>query len=272
MDIRNDVIKKLITNTKFDYIHPAAKILCFFFFIAIVFVAENLLQLAILFLMIALFLKIIKINNWYFIRPIFILLLFFPITLIFNMIVIETGEPLFDIGNQTIYLGSIRISIEIFFRIYLLILVSSVLILSLTETELTNGIETTIYPLKYLKIPIQEIALIISISLRYIPAFIYETKLILKSEASRGIDFYSGTTKNKVVALKNSLTPLIFNSFSKAKELSIAMSVRGYEIGKKRTKFETYKFDKDEIFLVTYFAFLFIIILLLNIFNVHINF
>lgn len=267
MDNKSNVIKRLKTYTIFDYINPVVKIISFLLFIAIVFVAENISQLLIVLAISVLFLTLIRVNFKYYLRPFIWVLIFSPFLIFFNMIVIENGKKISD-AMGGIYIDSFIISARIIFKIYLLILVSSVLILSLSETELTNGFEKLISPLKYIKVPTQEVALIISIALRYIPLFFYETKLILEAQSSRGIDFYSGNTKTKIIALKNSLNPLIVNSFIKAKELSVAMSVRGYQIGMKRTKYEIYVFKYKEFFLLSFFLLFLIGTILMNVYDV----
>ncbi|BDV02605.1 MAG: energy-coupling factor transporter transmembrane protein EcfT [Candidatus Hepatoplasma vulgare] len=268
MNEKSDVIKRLRTYTIFDYINPTVKIISFLFFIAIVFVAQNISQLLIVLGVSVLFLTFIRVNFKYYLKPLIWILIFSPFLIFFNMIVIEGDSEPISSALGGIYTESFIISAQIILKIYLLILVSSVLILSLSETELTNGFEKLISPLKYIKIPTQEIALIISIAIRYIPLFLYETKLILEAQSSRGIDFYSGNTKTKIIALKNSLNPLIVNSFIKAKELSVAMSVRGYKIGMKRTKYEIYKFKYKELLFLSFFVLFLVGTILMNVYDV----
>lgn len=130
-------------------------------------------------------------------------------------------------------------------RILLIILGASLLTLTTTPVEIADGIESLLSPLKLLKIPVREFALIMSIALRFIPTLLNETDRIIKAQKARGADFESGNIFKRAKALIPVLIPLLISSFRRADELADAMDSRCYVGGNNRTKFKkmtiTYK-------------------------------
>ena len=123
-------------------------------------------------------------------------------------------------------------------RITLVVLGASLLTLTTSPVELADGIEGLMYPLKWIKFPVHEFALIMSIALRFIPTLIDETDRIIKAQKARGADFESGNVFKKAKALVPVLIPLLISSFRRADELADAMDARCYSGSKKRTKYK----------------------------------
>ncbi|MBQ3219601.1 MAG: energy-coupling factor transporter transmembrane protein EcfT [Clostridia bacterium] len=126
-------------------------------------------------------------------------------------------------------------------RITLLVLGASILTLTTTPVELADGIESLLYPLKWIKFPVHEFALIMSIALRFIPTLMDETDRIIKAQKARGADFESGNVFKRAKALIPVLIPLLISSFRRADELADAMDARCYSGSKNRTKFKKMK-------------------------------
>ena len=123
-------------------------------------------------------------------------------------------------------------------RITLIVLGASLLTLTTSPVELADGIESLMYPLKWIKFPVHEFALIMSIALRFIPTLLDETDRIIKAQKARGADFESGNVLKKAKALVPVLIPLLISSFRRADELADAMDARCYSGSKKRTKYK----------------------------------
>jgi energy-coupling factor transport system permease protein len=122
-------------------------------------------------------------------------------------------------------------------RFFFLILMTSLLTLTTTPIEITDGLETLLTPLKKLRFPVHEMALMMSISLRFIPTLMQETDKIMKAQIARGVEFASGPIKERIKAVIPLLIPLFVSSFKRAEELAIAMEARGYRGGEGRTKY-----------------------------------
>ena len=103
--------------------------------------------------------------------------------------------------------------------------------------NITIAIEDLLKPLKYIKFPVHEIAMIIAIALRFIPTILIEAKKIINSQASRGVDLKNGKFKEKVRSMASLVVPLFVSAFQKAEDLANAMDVRGYDTKSKRTRF-----------------------------------
>ena len=114
-------------------------------------------------------------------------------------------------------------------------------------TDLNYGIEALLKPLKWIKIPVDTFAMMISLTLRYIPTLLGETEKIMKAQASRGVDFKESKLKDKIVQIISLLIPIFVISFKRADDLGNAMEVRGYVIGAKRTKIDFYHIGIKDI-------------------------
>ena len=123
-------------------------------------------------------------------------------------------------------------------RITLVVLGASLLTLTTSPVEIADGIESLLYPLKWIKFPVHEFALIMSIALRFIPTLLEETDRIIKAQKARGSDFESGNIFKRAKALIPVLIPLLISSFRRADELADAMDARCYSSSKNRTKYK----------------------------------
>ncbi len=142
---------------------------------------------------------------------------------------------------ETLYPEVIKPVLLIVFRIYLLMLFTIMFTSTTTPTDITNGLESLMRPLKVVKFPVEEIALIISIALRFIPTILEETGMIMNSQASRGVDFSNGKIKDKAKSVSTLVIPMFANSFQRADDLANAIEARGYVIGEPRTRYRPFK-------------------------------
>jgi energy-coupling factor transport system permease protein len=136
----------------------------------------------------------------------------------------------------------------IFLRIANVIIMTSLLTFTTMTTDLNFGIESLLRPLKIVKFPVDMIAMMLSLTLRYIPTLLGETEKIMKAQASRGVDFKESKFKDKVIQVISLLIPIFVISFKRSEDLGNAMEVRGYVIGAKRTKIDLYRIGFVDIF------------------------
>jgi energy-coupling factor transport system permease protein len=216
---------------------PRSKLLLVFLFVCIVFLANNAVTYFFLgvFTLTMLLLSKIPIRFLYAgLKPVLFLVVF---TLLLHLFLTKEGELVVKLGWLEIYEEGIRQGIFISLRFFFLILITSLLTLTTTPIEITDGLETLLNPLKKVKFPVHEMALMMSISLRFIPTLMQETDKIMKAQMARGVEFSSGPIKDRIKAIIPLLIPLFVSSFKRAEELATAMEARGYRGGEGRTKY-----------------------------------
>ena len=158
------------------------------------------------------------------------------ITFIINLIFIP-GKIIFTLGVINITEEGLKMAIMMAIRLLLLVMGTSMLTLTTSPIEMTDGIENLLNPLRKIGVPAHEIAMMMTIALRFIPTLIEETDKIMKAQMARGADFESGNMIKRAKNLVPLLVPLFINSFRRADELATAMEARCYRGGKGRTKF-----------------------------------
>ena len=149
-------------------------------------------------------------------------------------------------------------------RITLVVLGASLLTLTTSPVEIADGIESLMYPLKWIKFPVHEFALIMSIALRFIPTLLDETDRIIKAQKARGADFESGNILKRAKALIPVLIPLLIGSFRRADELADAMDARCYSGSKNRTKYKKMKLTWRDLLGTIFIAGLIVGVVFLN--------
>ncbi|MGY5139298.1 energy-coupling factor transporter transmembrane component T family protein [Mycoplasmopsis gallinarum] len=164
-------------------------------------------------------------------------------------------------GIYGIYYGTVIRTVALILRIYTMILATSLLVMTTKPVLLTKAIEDLLWPLKLLFIPVHIIAMIISITLRFIPTLLDEAQRIIKAQASRGIDFRNGKIKEKARSFTTLIIPLFVISFSRAEDLSNAMETRGYDPYEKRTRYRSLKWEWQDYLIFILFVGLLIFII-----------
>lgn len=177
-------------------------------------------------------------------KPIFVLLL---ITMLFNMFLTEGRELIHFFGNVRITYEGLNVAIFMGIRLVLLIIGSSLLTLTTTPNQLTDGLEKGLSPLKKFNAPVHEIAMMMSIALRFIPILLEETEKIMKAQTARGADFETGGIIKRAKALIPILVPLFVSAFRRAIDLAMAMEARCYHGGEGRTKMKPLRYNKNDI-------------------------
>jgi len=220
---------------------PRSKLLFVFAFIIVVFLANNVVTYAIL-LGLTLFVILLSKIRLYFLinglKPVIFLMLF---TLILHLVMTKEGAVIFDLGFMKIYEGGLRQGVFISLRFLMLVFMTSILTLTTSPISITDGLETLLNPFKRFKLPVHELALMMSISLRFIPTLMDETAKIMKAQMARGSDLSAGPIKDRLKAVVPLLVPLFVSAFKRAEDLATAMEVRGYRGGEGRTKYRQLK-------------------------------
>ncbi|MCH4172182.1 MAG: energy-coupling factor transporter transmembrane protein EcfT [Lactobacillus sp.] len=231
-------------DTWIHHMDPRSKILISFYFIAIIFLANNVASYA---LMIAFTLGVIFLSGvdqkFFFrgVRPLFFLIL---ITVLFQLFLTRGGHVYWQFGPFALSQYGIISSVYVFLRFMMIILMSTLLTLTTAPLMIADGIEALLNPLKKLHLPIDQLALMISLALRFVPTLMDETMAIMNAQRARGVDFGDGGLMKRVKAMVPVLIPLFVNTFSRAGDLAIAMESRGYNGETERTRYRVLQWHR----------------------------
>lgn len=176
-------------------------------------------------------------------KPIVPILIF---TGILNMLFVNTGEPFFHWGIISISWDGINMALTMAIRVICLIAASSLLTYTTSPIALTDAIERLLKPLKVFKFPVHELAMMMSIALRFIPTLVEETDKIMSAQKARGADLESGGLVQRAKALVPILIPLFISAFRRAEELALAMECRCYHGGEGRTRMKQLHMGKAD--------------------------
>ena len=221
---------------------PRLKILFLMIYIIAVFLSNRFYTLGVcaaVFVLIAIFSNIPFASLLRSLKAVLFLLIF---TALLNLFFSEGETILFSWQFITITKEGLYAAIFLAARLFLLVLGSTILTLTTTPVSLTDGIESLLKPLKYIRFPVHELALIMSIALRFIPILTDETSRIMNAQKARGADFETGGLMQRVKAIVPILIPLLISAFRRADELGDAMDARCYAGSKVRTKYKKLTF------------------------------
>lgn len=179
------------------------------------------------------------------------------LTVVFNVF-LTPGDIIFRLWKITVTKQGVYTALTMAVRLILLIIGSSVMTLTTTPNNLTDGLESLLNPLKKIKVPVHEISMMMSIALRFIPILLEETDKIMKAQIARGADFESGNLIKKAKSLIPLLVPLFISAFRRANDLAMAMEARCYQGGEHRTKMKPLIYQKRDavayLVLIVYLA------------------
>ncbi len=250
-------------NSIVHKLDPRMKIIAMFFLLVAVFIPAGYYGYGVLGVFIVAVLLIAKLKlNFIFraMKPMMFMLVFL---LVINVLVLRTGYVLISLWGFKIYSDAIFQTLYITFRLALMIMITTALTATTKPLDLTLAIEDLLAPLKRFGVPAHEIAMMISIALRFIPTLIEETERIMKAQASRGVDLKEGKFKEKIMAILSLIVPLFVSSFQRAEDLADAMEARGYVPSAKRTRYKQLKRTlKDYIMILIVLALLAVLIVM----------
>ncbi len=173
-------------------------------------------------------------------KPLFLII---SITFLINVFMTK-GEILFEIGPLDITKEGLIQATFMALRLIFLVMGTSLLTLTTSPISLTDGIERLLKPLSKIGVPAHELAMMMTIALRFIPTLLEETDKIMKAQMARGADFESGNIMNRAKSLVPLLVPLFVSAFRRADELAMAMEARCYRGGENRTRMKELKLEK----------------------------
>lgn len=226
---------------------PRVKIIATMLFIAELFIVDNFIGFGMAAVVLGIIVAISRVPLSFIVRglkPIFIILLF---TFALNIFMIN-GEIIWQWKFLHITKEGVEVAVFMAIRLILLIIGSSMLTLCTRPLSLTDGIERLLSPFKKIGVPAHEIAMMMTIALRFIPTLLEETDKIMKAQQARGADFESGNLMQRAKSLIPILVPLFVSAFRIAQDLAMAMEARCYRGGENRTRMNEMKLKKKDYF------------------------
>lgn len=253
-------------NSLLHKMDPRAKLILTFAYIVAVFVPRNWagLSLAVAFLVMSVWLSHLPLKLIFkSLKPILPLIVF---TSIINIFYVRDGLVLVDWWIIHITLQGVVTAVFIAVRILCLIAGSSLLTYTTSPTALTDALERLMKPLKFLHVNVHELAMMMTIALRFIPTLIEETDKIMSAQKARGADMESGGLMQRIKALIPILIPLFVSSFRRAYELAMAMECRCYHGGEGRTRLKQLHMHRSDILIAVVAVLVFVAIGMSNLF------
>lgn len=258
--IKNITIGQYVPGDSFVHkLDPRVKIILSLFFIVDLFIISNFTGYLFAAAFILITIIVAKLSPKYIykgLKPVFILLI---ITSLLNILMLRNGQLIYELGFIKIYDEGLRTAGFMALRLVFLIAGTSILTLTTSPIELTDGIERLLNPLKKIGVPAHELAMMMTIALRFIPTLMDETDKIMKAQMARGADFDSGNIITKAKSLIPLLVPLFISSFRRADELAMAMEARCYRGGEGRTRMKVLKLTYDDLIAILFFI-LFVVV------------
>ena len=214
---------------------PRVKLMGTLLFIISLFLFENLIGYVAATVFLVAVIRLSKVPFSFMVKGLKAIVILMLITVVFNLF-LTPGEPLVSFWRLTITKEGLRTAVFMIIRLTYLIIGSSIMTLTTTPNNLTDGMEKLLNPLRVFKVPVHEVAMMMSIALSFIPILLEETDKIMKAQMARGADFESGNLVKKAKSLVPLLVPLFISAFRRANDLAMAMEARCYRGGDGRTK------------------------------------
>ncbi|MCR5789120.1 MAG: energy-coupling factor transporter transmembrane protein EcfT [Lachnospiraceae bacterium] len=224
---------------------PRVKITGAFLYIISMFMFENYAGYLLAALFLTIMIKLSRVPFSFMVRGLRAVVILILITVFFNLF-LTPGEPLFQLWRFTITKEGLQSALKMVLRLTFLILGSSIMTLTTTPNALTDGMERLLRPMRIFRLPVHEIAMMMSIALSFIPILTEETDKIMKAQMARGADFESGNILKRVRSLVPLLVPLFISAFRRAGDLALAMEARCYRGGDGRTKMKPLSYKKRD--------------------------
>lgn len=228
------------------HLDPRAKLVAAIYFIGIIFIANNwqTYLLLWLFTFFVMFLTEVKIKTYLRgVRPLIWLILF---TVFLQVLFTAGGTIYVDWGPITISKFGLINGVYIFLRFVMIIFISTVVTLTTKPIDLTDGINSLLRPLRLFKLPVDEISLMLSISLRFIPNLLDETQKVMDAQRARGTTFGEGSLVDQMKKLVPIIMPLFVSSLRRAENMADVMEVRGYQSNEPRSSFRRLSWRKSD--------------------------
>ena len=231
-------------NSPVHRLDPRTKLIGLIVYIVVLFTAGYWLSYGLVFAFLAGLIALSKIPVKAFVRGMKPLLFILVFTGILNLFFTSGEQVLFSFWRINVTLEGLQRAIFMMLRILMLISGTFLLTYTTSPISLTDGLESLLNPLKKLRLPVHELAMMMCIALRFIPTLIEETDKIMAAQKARGADFESGNLMQRVKALIPILVPLFISAFRRADDLATAMECRCYQGGEGRTKMKLLRYKR----------------------------
>lgn len=235
---------------------PRVKLVGTMIFLIAVFSYRGIPGLVCITVCLAALIKLSKVPFSYMVKGLRAIVVLLALTCVFNLF-LTPGEVVFSFWKITITKEGINLSFRMVLRLIYLILGTSLMTLTTTPNQLTDGLEQGLKPLNRIHVPVHELAMMMSIALRFIPILIEETDKIMKAQTARGASFDEGGLIQKAKSMVPLLVPLFISAFRRANDLALAMEARCYHGGEGRTKLHPLRYQtRDYVAYVLMLVFL----------------
>lgn len=225
---------------------PRVKLSGTMLFLISVFVFRGIAGFALITVFLAGMIRLSKVPFGYMVKGLKAIWVLMVITAVFNLFLTNSDHIIWQWKWLHITEEGVRTAVKMIIRLVYLILGTSIMTLTTTPNELTDGLEKSLKPLQAIRVPVHEIAMMMAIALRFIPILIEETDKIMRAQMARGADFESGNLIRKAKAMIPLLVPLFVAAFRRANDLAMAMEARCYRGGEGRTKMKPLKYKKQD--------------------------
>jgi energy-coupling factor transport system permease protein len=233
------------TKSVIHQLDPRVKLMGTLVFIVSLFIGQNIWQYLVVTLFLAMLIKMSNVPFKFIVKGLKAVVILILISAAFNLFLTD-GEVVLRLWKLTITREGIVLAAFMVVRLIYLIMGSSLMTLTTTPNNLTDGLEKGLGCLKVFKVPVHEIAMMMSIALRFIPILIEETDKIMKAQLARGADFESGNIIQRAKSMIPILVPLFVSAFRRANDLANAMEARCYHGSEGRTKMKPLKYTKND--------------------------
>jgi len=249
------------TDSVLHRLDPRVKLVGTFTYLISLFIVDSFVGYILAALFLAAMIMLSNVPFRYIIRGMKAIIFLLLITVVFNLF-LTPGEVIWQLGFLKMTREGLTFAVKMAVRLSLLILGSSIMTLTTTPTQLTDALESLLRPLKKVHVPVHEIAMMMSIALRFIPILMEETDKIMKAQIARGADFESKNLIKKIKSMVPLLVPLFISAFRRANDLAMAMEARCYRGGEGRTKMKPLVYqNRDRIAYLILLAFFVVCIL-----------
>lgn len=234
-------------NSVIHHLDPRTKLIVLIVYIVALFLAQSWISYGLLFLFLAVAIKVSTIPLKTIVRGLKPLVMILIFTGVLNLFFTKEGPTLVSFWGLSITLGGVQRAVLMMARILMLITCTFLLTYTTSPIALTDGLESLMGPLKKIKVPVHELSMMMCIALRFIPTLIEETDKIMNAQKARGADFENGSLMDRAKALIPILVPLFVSAFRRADELATAMECRCYQGGEGRTKMKLLRYHRNDL-------------------------
>ncbi|MBO5371686.1 MAG: energy-coupling factor transporter transmembrane protein EcfT [Lachnospiraceae bacterium] len=225
---------------------PRVKLMATLIYIISLFSFQGIVGFLLVTAFLILIIRLSKVPFSYMVKGLRAIVILMLITALFNLFLTPGEDVLLQIWKLTITMEGVKNAVFMMVRLVYLIVGTSVMTLTTTPNQLTDGLEKSLMPLRKIHVPVHAIAMMMSIALRFIPILIEETDIIMKAQMARGADFENGNLIKRAKSMVPLLVPLFISAFRRADDLAMAMEARCYVGGEGRTRMKPLSYDKRD--------------------------